>query len=88
MAPDLNRAAVDEEAEDPPETWLAVAVLGIVLAVMGLVATTLSLTGTHEAVVSTVPALSILLDLSLPVLVVGIGLFVLAMTEWDPDLSE
>lgn len=87
MTPDWDSDAIDEAAEDPPLTWLAVAVFGLFVAVVGFVATALWLTGHSAGVRAAVPALGVLFDMSVPVLLVGIGLFVLSMTEWDPDLN-
>lgn len=87
MTPDLDAEGLDEEAADPPLVWLGTAVAAIGLVAAGLVATVLGVVGLDAPVVAAVPALSVLFDLSVVVLVLGLGLFVLAMTEWDPDVS-
>lgn len=87
MTPDFDAEGLDEEAADPPLGWLAVAVFAICLVGAGLFATVLGVLGLDVDVVAVVPALAVLFDLSVVVLVLGLGLFVLAMTEWDPDLG-
>lgn len=85
---DLDSEAIDEAAEDPPVTWVALAAVGVLIATIGLVALVLGLVGLSGAVVGRVPLLGVVFDLSVPLLVVGVGLFVVSMTEWDPDVGQ
>ena len=84
---DLDSEAIDEAAEDPPVTWVALAAVGVVVAAVGLVALVLGLVGVSGTVVDWVPLLGVVFDLSIPLLVVGVGLFVVSMTEWNPDVG-
>ncbi|ACV46574.1 MULTISPECIES: hypothetical protein [Halomicrobium] len=80
-------ADIDTAAEDPPLGLLAVAVVGLLLTAAGAIAVVLDLVGTSDIVLGVVPALTPLFDLSLFVTVLGVALFLFAMTEWSPDLD-
>jgi len=87
MAPDFEVEGIDEAATDPPAKWVGVALVGIVLAGIGLVAMVLGAIGLDGAIVSAVPVLAVLFEFAMVPLVVGAGLFVLAMTEWEPKMG-
>lgn len=83
----LDSKRIDEAAEDPPAKWVAAAVAGLVLAAVGLVALVLGLVGLDGAVRGAAPFLGVVFDMSVPLLILGVGLFLVSMTEWDPDVS-
>lgn len=85
---DLDATGIDEAAEDPPAKWVVLAAGALLLAAVGLVALVLGLVGLRGAVVGVAPFLGPVFDLSVPILIVGAGLFVVSMTEWDPDVGR
>lgn len=80
-------ADIDAAAADPPVFWLAVAVGGLVLAGTGVVTFVLDLLGLSGPILATVPFAAPFVSLSPIAAVLGIALFVFAMTEWSPDLE-
>lgn len=87
MEPDFEVEGIDDAAADAPAKWVAVALLGIVLAALGGLAMLLGAVGLGAPIVSAVPPLAILFDFALVPIVVGMGLFVLAITEWQPGVE-
>lgn len=81
-------ADLDAAAEDPPAVWLALAVAGLVLTGAGVVVFVLDLLGVTDSLVTVVPLLAPLVGLSPVVAILGVGLFVFAMTRWSPDLDS
>lgn len=84
---DLDGVGIDEEAADPPVKWVSLAAGGLLVAAVGLVAAVLGLVGMRTAVVGAIPALAVVFEASVPLLLVGVGAFVVSMTEWDPDVE-
>lgn len=84
---DLDGTGIDEEVEDPPTKWVVLAVAGLVLASVGLVTLVMGLTGLSAAFVGAVPALSVVFDMSIFLLILGAGVFLVSMSEWSPDLD-
>lgn len=85
---DMDSAGIDEAAADPPVKWLAAAVAGLLLTAVGVAALLAGLVGLRGTVVGSLPFLGLVFDLAVPLLVIGAGVFVVSMTEWDPDVGR
>jgi len=83
----VSDADLDTAAKDPPLGWLTVAVAGLVLVATGVLAFVVDLLGQSGAILDLVPLLGPLFGLSPFVAIFGAALFVVAMTEWSPDLD-
>lgn len=84
---ELDSERIDAATEEPPVKWVMTSLVGLLLAAVGLVALALGLLGFAGAVVGAVPLLGLVFDLSVPFLIVGVGLFVVSMTEWESDVE-
>jgi len=80
-------ADLDAAAQDPPVVWLTVAVVGLVLTGTGLLAFVVGLLNASAPILDLAPFLAPLFGLSPFVALLGVALFLFAMTEWSPDLD-
>jgi|GEM_PF-2909475 len=80
-------ADLDAAAEDPPVLWLTVAVVGLVCTGAGLLAFVAGLLNASGPILDLAPFLTPLFGLSPFVALLGVVLFLFAMTEWSPDLD-